>query len=505
MRPAELSNGGGVAMTAGSVGTVPGPAATNGAVSWERAGLNGSLTPFFQTEPNPDATRRLLLFFFYFAPSAEVGALRWLSLTRFGAARGWSTDVVTLHPDFMGTLDPARLSQLPPGVRLFGFSGDNPAWYRTMLTAWRMLGRGSDRPQQAQTLAGHLDRSTITEPLRSTAGLGWQRAFRSRVHFALSDMLTRRAAVLGSALARRDRYDVVVSSGPPHSAHESARRVASHARLPFVMDMRDPWSDESAIPEEFASDVWRRETQTRERDCVSSAHMVVVTSKAHEDLQVGKYPALRGRIATVMNGADSDPLPAPAVGEKFVIAFTGMIYLGRNPRPLFRAAARVAQATGASPNDFSVEFMGDDSCDGVPLTSIAAEEGLGAYFHSHGFRPRREALELLARASLLVSLPLRTEMTLPAKLFEYTRFDAWLLALADSKSATARLLEGTDADVVAAGDTDAIEKVIAERYAEFRAGVRPVALNRDGRFDRTTQSARLFGVLEELTAAPTRR
>jgi hypothetical protein len=96
-------------------------------------------------------------------------------------------------------------------------------------------------------------------------------------------------------------------------------------------------------------------------------------------------------------------------------------------------------------------------------------------------------------------------MTLPAKLFEYTRFDAWLLALADSKSATARLLEGTDADVVAAGDTDGMEKVIAERYAEFRAGVRPVALNRDGRFDRTTQSARLFDALEELTAASTRR
>ena len=492
-------------MTAGSVGTVAGDGVTNGFVSWERAALDGSKTPFFQTDPNPDATRRLLLFFFYFAPSAEVGALRWLSLSRFGAARGWAMDVVTLHPDFMGMLDPARLSQLPPGIRLFGFSGDNPAWYRTMLTAWRMLGRNSERPQQTSTLPGHLDRSDVTEPLRAPAGLDWQRAFRSRVHFRLSDMLARRAANLGSTLFRRERYDVIVSSGPPHSAHESARRVASQAGLPFVMDMRDPWSDESAVPEEFASAIWRRETQTRERDCVASARVVVVTSKAHEDLQVAKYPALRGRITTVMNGADADPLPAPAVERKFVIAFTGMIYLGRNPRPLFRAAARVARATGATPNDFFVEFMGDDSCDGVPLTTIAAEEGLGAHFRSYGFRPRREALELLARASLLVSLPLRTEMTLPAKLFEYTRFDAWLLALADSKSATARLLEGTDADVVAAGDTDAMEKVIAERYAEFRAGVRPVALNRDGRFDRTTQSARLFDVLEELTSAPTRR
>jgi hypothetical protein len=482
-----------------------GSAGANDIVSWDAVGARGGLEPFFETEPNPAATRRLLLFFFYFAPSAEVGALRWLSLSRFGGERGWAMDVVTLHPEFMGTVDPARLSQLPPGIRLFGFSGDNPAWYRTMLSAWRMLGRNADRPQPSPALAGHLDRSEFTEPLGTSGGLGWQRAFRSRVHFALSDVLARRAAQIGSSLARRNGYHVIVSSGPPHSAHESARRVAARAGLPFVMDMRDPWSDESAIPEEFTSGIWRRETQTRERDCVSAARLVVVTSKAHEELQLTKYPDLRGRITTVMNGADSDPLPAPAVSRKFVIAFAGMIYLGRNPRPLFRAAARVARASGASPNEFSVEFMGDDSCDGVPLTTIAAEEGLGAHFRSYGFRPRHEALEFLASASLLVSLPLRTEMTLPAKLFEYTRFDAWLLALADPGSATARLLADTDADVVAAGDTDAIERVIAARFDEFRAGGRPVALNRNGRFDRATQSARLFDALEELTAAPQRR
>ena len=90
----------------------------------------GSLTPFFATAPNPDATRRLLLVFFYFAPSAEVVALRWLSLTKFGADLGWAFDVVTLHPDFMGTLDRGRLAQLPRGVRLFGFSGQKPTWYR---------------------------------------------------------------------------------------------------------------------------------------------------------------------------------------------------------------------------------------------------------------------------------------------------------------------------------------------------------------------------------------
>jgi len=482
---------------------IGGDARKTGLVAQHGPDARGSLVPFFQTDPNPDATRRLLLFLFYFAPSAEVGAIRWLSLSRFIADRGWALDVVTLHPDYMGKLDWGRLSQLPPGVRLFGFSGESPAWYRALLSTWQKLGRPSDRSSQSAALADRPDRSSAATPLHSR--LGWRRDLRSRMHFALSDALTRRAASLGLAVARRERFDIVASSGPPHSAHEAARKVAARARLPFVMDMRDPWSDESAVPDEFASGVWRRETRKRERECASSARMLVVTSKAHEELQVAKYPALRGRVVTVMNGADSDPLPAPAIGRKFVIAFAGMIYLGRNPRPLFRAAARVAQAAASTPDEFSVEFMGDDACDGLPLTTIAAEEGLGPYFRSYGFRPRSEALELLARSALLVSLPLKTEMTLPAKLFEYTRFDAWLLALAEPNSATARLLEGTGADVVAPGDTGAIEAAIARRFAEFRAGVRPVALNRDGRFDRSTQAARLFDTLEALVRERTQR
>ena len=469
-----------------------------GVVSWEDSIRQGSLTPFFQTDPNPDATRRMLLVFFYFPPSAEVGALRWLSLSRFGAERGWAIDVISLHTAFMGTIDPTRLGQLPPGIRLYGFSGDSPAWYRTILSAWQKLSGRS-----ARGLAGGPARDG-TEPYH-LAGPAWRRDFRSRAHFALADVLARRASAIGAELTASNRYDVVVSSGPPHAAHEAAKTIATRAGLPLVLDMRDPWSDESAMPGELHGEVWRRETRARERACVSAASLVVVTSQAHEELQIAKYPDVRGRIVTVMNGADSDPLPTGSPGTRFVIAFTGLIYLGRNPRSLFRAAARVARATGASPNEFAVEFMGADACEGVPLTTIAREEGLGAHFRSHGFRPRREALELLASATLLVSLQARTLTTLAAKLFEYTRFDAWLLALADSDSATARLLADTDADVLPPDDVDAIEGAIANRFAQFRAGVRPMALNRDGRFDRAIQSARLFDALEVLSATARQR
>ena len=57
--------------------------------------------------------------------------------------------------------------------------------------------------------------------------------------------------------------------------------------------MRDPWSDESAMPDELRGAVWLRETRARERACVWAANLVVVTSQAHEELQVAKYPDVR--------------------------------------------------------------------------------------------------------------------------------------------------------------------------------------------------------------------
>ena len=467
---------------------------------WTGSPAMGADAPFYATAPNPDATKRMLLVFFYFAPSAEVGVLRWMSLARFGAERGWAVDVVTLHPTFMGTLDSSRLAQLPSGVRLFGFSGEEPLWFRGLVGAWRRLNGTSGAPVGTR-MGGHLDGSDLGRELTAADAPVWRRAVRSHVHFKLGDALVRRATRLGTALARVAKYDVVVSSGPPNAAHGAARNIAAGAGVPFVMDMRDPWSEDEAMPEELRSAAWQRLARAHEERCVTAAAAVVVTSEAHEALQVKKYPFLKTRIRTVRNGADVDQIPRSRLGNRFVVAFAGMIYLGRDPRVLFRAAARVARETGATPQEFGVEFMGDDACNGVPLTTIARESGLGEHFTSHGFRPRREALELLARAAVLVSLPLRTTMTLPAKLFEYMRFDAWLLALAEDGSATSALLRGTGADVVAPDDEHRIAEVLRARFDEFRAGRRPVALNHDGRFDRSIQSGRMYALLEEVAAA----
>ena len=100
---------------------------------------------------------------------------------------------------------------------------------------------------------------------------------------------------------------------------------------------------------------------------------------------------------------------------------------------------------------------------------------------------------------MLVSLPQDSTLAIPSKLYEYMRFPARLLALSDPNSASAKLLAGTDADVVDPSDVDAIAERFRRRYLEFAAGVRPVPLAADRRFSREHQAQLLLDGLDQLS------
>ena len=142
-----------------------------------------------------------------------------------------------------------------------------------------------------------------------------------------------------------------------------------------------------------------------------------------------------------------------------------------------------------------------DSFGDVPLDVIAQEEGLAGYVRTRAALPRRQALALLAQATMLLSLPQDIPVCIPSKLFEYMQFDAWLLVLATRDSASELLLRGTAADVVEPEDLDRISQVLRTRYSQFATGVRPRRVATNDRFSRRAQARVLFDALEDCVRA----
>lgn len=471
-----------------------------------------SPAPSFIAEPAAQRAARLLLVSWHFPPDSAVGGLRWQKFAKLAAERGWGVDVVMRDARRLHAADPERLADLPAGTRIW-FVASRPLrfehWIEAVARRVRSIVRRVTGVPSGQ--ASLNIRPGARESLSRT-DIGFPRSARdlARAYFSAVELLqgarwASDAARVGEKIVDPGVHLAVVSSGPPHFVHAAAGRIARDAALPFVMDLRDPWSLIQRIPECFASPVTTLVSARLECRAVHDAALVVTNTDAAADAMRSCHAGAASRIIAVPNGFDEDAVPASRPTTTFTLAYAGTIYLDRDPRPLFHAAASVIRRFELTPSDFRIEFMGDVSTfDGVPISQIASEEGIAAHVGIRSAAPRSEALEFLADASMLVILPQDSDYAIPAKLFEYMRFDAWLLVLADPGSATARLLSGVEADVLSPDDGAAIQHALELRWRQHACGERARSLARHRHLGRRARAETLFAAMERLWLSPDR-
>jgi hypothetical protein len=153
-----------------------------------------------------------------------------------------------------------------------------------------------------------------------------------------------------------------------------------------------------------------------------------------------------------------------------------------------------------APDELGLEFMGFfEPHIEARLRQLAATHGIEAFVAVHPGQPRPRALEFMAGCSVLVALQQGSDLAIPAKLFEYMRFPAWILVVAGQASATAHLLAGTEADVHEPLDVVGIRSALSARYHSFQSGNRPAPLGTVPRFTRRRQSETLLAAMEDVT------
>src|SRR2546425_638395 len=203
--------------------------------------------PFFQAPAsNTLPLRRSLLISFHFPPGGAAGALRWQKLSHFAAERGWALDVVTLHPSGLDNIDNRRLADLPPGTKVYGVPMPTLRLERIEGLLWRCY--RSFRPVKsaiadvpgpgAQTraaehpgvMASAALRDRFLRRLKQVVGIT------RRVYFAWMDYYTHGAWVdevtkLGLRLLESEKYDAILTCGPPHMAHEAGDRRLELRRI----------------------------------------------------------------------------------------------------------------------------------------------------------------------------------------------------------------------------------------------------------------------------------
>jgi glycosyltransferase involved in cell wall biosynthesis len=263
-------------------------------------------------------------------------------------------------------------------------------------------------------------------------------------------------------LNRRGRFDCVITSSPPESAHAVGRALRRRG-VPWVVDLRDAWTFEPIRPP-FPTGLQRRLDERLERRWLRSADAVVCVSRpAADDLRerLGIEPRL------VPNGWDPDLIaPGGSVDDgagildpdRVSLVYTGRFgSYGRDPAPLVRALGELGRTDAPTASRLELVVAG-------PLTEAEAElmetDVSPARIVVPGSltRERAVALQGAADALLLLASPRRTQL-LNFKLFEYLATGRPILALAAGTEA-GRVVEELGGDAVPADDVAAIVEAL---------------------------------------------
>ena len=225
-----------------------------------------------------------------------------------------------------------------------------------------------------------------------------------------------RAVELARQLGEAQAFDMVYSSGPPHSAHIAASRIAQGMGLRWICEQRDIWVDN---PYTEKHPLLTRLYERQGRHVQQQAdELVAVTKGAAQALQqqTGKTVTLARNGWDKADFAECPRSPAPLDPVRLTIIHAGVIYAERrDPRALFKAIGML----GEDRHRIRAIFYHDEY--GF-LDQLIAEHGVQDCVEMHEFMPRSAILEVERQADvlLLCRWPDPAEdPIIPGKLFEY--------------------------------------------------------------------------------------
>jgi glycosyltransferase involved in cell wall biosynthesis len=378
-------------------------------------------------------TRSLLLVSQHAPPSGLIAARRIGGLVKYLARSGHRVTVLTSRISGEGPIDGAEQV-----VRTHDLFATQLNWRRRSFQAMTGLGPATySRASRLESLA-----------VPDLAVVGW-------LPFALPAALR---------LARRERFDVVLTSSPPQSAHLIGRALKRRG-LPWIAELRDGWTFDPPRPP-FPTGTQRRLDAALERSALGRADAVIgISAPLAEDAE--RRFGVHSEVITnafdpeeVVDEAAADGLLRPG---RHALVHTGrMAVSGRSPAPLLEAVRRLPAEVA---NRLDVVLAGPLTEDERQLIAAAAGDGVVRWVGSLD-RAKTLALQRRADSLLVLAQGASGPSVVTGKLFEYLGAGRPILVLGEGtaaveivRSAGAGLVaSATDPDEIAA----ALERLVTD-------------------------------------------
>lgn len=375
--------------------------------------------------------RRVLFVAAFFPPINAVGSIRPAKIAKYLPEHGWEPTVLTVDR-FVSR--PATMPLEIPVARVVRARFVDP------LGLGIRAARGDAGPSAAAA-------DGIAEGQRAPA----RHAIRRRVYDLARRLVPVNAVRVpdrlmpwypaavrqGGRLLAGGGFDALLSTSPPPTAQLVASTLAHRSGLPWVADMRDPWTTDLT---QRRREPWQSLEAALERRTMGRATTIVTVSEILADAFAARF----GRpCLSIPNGFDADlpDAPAPSPLGHLTITYTGSVYTGlQDPTPLLAALATLRASGQLDPGQLTLRVYGNDRGD---LPALAAAHGVADFIAFHDAVPHPEAMLRQREGHALLHLGFPDPAMAgyySLKVFEYLQAQRPFLALGRAGGIVDRLL-----------------------------------------------------------------
>ena len=237
--------------------------------------------------------------------------------------------------------------------------------------------------------------------------------------------------ILWSPFARRaaqrllhsQKFDLIFSSGPPHSCHLLARKIARKYQIPWVADFRDGWADGDFQQNKTGFHRWC--DRLLQRKVTAAADQLIAVSNGLKAILATENET---PVSLITNGFDASCFSQNyRPSSRFELVHSGSVGNFVNPDMLLAALQKFASKFGHAA--FHMRFVGADLTG--ELSQKIAAAGLSSSVECTGYLPHEQAVDLLQKADLLIYIISGQASAgfIPGKTFEYMAAKRPILAI----------------------------------------------------------------------------
>lgn len=415
--------------------------------------------------------KKVLFITYFWVPSGKA-TVHWpLKITKYLPQFNWQPYVLTAEEDMFSSIDLSLLNEVDSSIKTVRTKSWDPfELYRTF------IGKSKNESITSSETISKTNKSLthrISIWIRMNlfipdARMGW--------YFP--------GVKEGKKFFEREKFDAIVSIGPPHTGHLIGKSLSQKYSAPHIPVFIDPWVDIVYYKNFKRSRLTLAIDNHFEKSVLENSAATIFVTKTMQEDYIKKYEFLKSKSHVLYWGFDEEEFKdfININSDSEIIVHAGNIFDYQN----IPAFWRKVKAEIDEGRKLKLKFIGTV---GPAIRNSISEIGLDTNTEYVGFLPYKKMLQELQSASFLLVCP-SEKRHVPGKLFEYLRTGKPIIAFADDNEEVKNILREANAGMVFKYSEDAKEMLDGDK--NFKTN-----LNNLKKFDRKEIAKDLSKILQK--------